>query len=170
MKTCSPGQDLAAQNIQRGCEHGIPSYRHYQKFCTGLFGVPSEFTSLDTEVYLKDLYRASGFADGIDLWVGRLAEKRIEGSNLGPTFACIIGKTFANICDGDRLFWENPGVFTENQRYALGNVRFSKVICENADDITTIIPRAFATGQKQQDCKSLPSLDLNLWKDGSCAP
>ena len=27
--------------------------------------------------------------------VGGLAEKRTEGSNLGPTFAYIIGKTFA---------------------------------------------------------------------------
>ena len=63
----SLGQDLAARNIQRGCEHGIPSYQHYQKFCTGLFGVPSEFASLDTEVYPKNLYRASGFADRIDL-------------------------------------------------------------------------------------------------------
>ena len=164
------GQDLAARNIQRGREHGIPSYRHYQKLCESLFNVPSEFANIDTVGNLKKLYGDIGFADGIDLWVGGLAEKRLEGSNLGPTFACIIGKTFADLRDGDRFFWENPGVFSDDQRYSLGNIRFSKVICDNADDITTIIPRAFATGQKQQDCNRLPSLDLNLWKDGSCAP
>ena len=70
---------------------------------------------MDTKVHLKDLYEASGFADGIDLWVEGLAEKRIEGSNLGLTFACIIGKTLADVCDGDIIFWENPGVFTDNQ-------------------------------------------------------
>ena len=163
------GQDLAARNIQRGREHGIPSYRHYQKLCTSLFGVSSEFASMTTVDNLKKLYGKTGFANGIDLWVGGLAEKRIDGSNLGPTFACIIGKTFADLRDGDRFFWENPGFFTDDQRYSLANIRFSRVICDNADDITTIIPRAFATGQKLQDCRRLPSLDLNLWKDGSCA-
>ena len=78
-------QDFAAQNIQMVA---IPSHQHYQKFCTGLFGVPSEFASLDTKVHLKDLYEASGFADGIDHWVEGLGEKRTEGSNLGLTFAC----------------------------------------------------------------------------------
>ena len=164
----SLGQDLAARNIQRGRDHAIPSYREFQRFCFDTFGVSSEFASVITTVRLHQLYGVSGFADGIDLWVGGLAEKRLEGSNLGPTFACIIGKTFADLRDGDRFFWENPGVFTEDQRNSLSNIRFSKVICDNADDITSIIPSAFETGQEEQDCESLPNLDFNLWKDDSC--
>ena len=50
-------------------------------------------------MHLKDLYGASGFAAGIDLWVGGLAEKRIEGSNLGSTFVWIIEKPFADVCE-----------------------------------------------------------------------
>jgi len=109
------GQDLAARNIQRGREHGIPSYRQFEDFCRDMFGVSAEFASLSTNLRLRNLYGAKGFADGIDLWVGGLAERRIQGSNLGPTFACIIGKTFADLRNGDRFYWENPGVFTDNQ-------------------------------------------------------
>ena len=164
----SLGQDLAARNIQRGREHAIPSYREYQKFCADKFGKSSEFSSLTTELRLKDLY-GSRFNDGIDLWVGGLAEKRLSGSNLGATFSCVIGKTFADIRDGDRFYFENPGVFTDAQRKSLSNIKFSKVICDNGDGITKIIPRAFETGQIEQDCSRLSSLNLSLWKDKSCA-
>ena len=165
----SLGQDLIARNMQRGREHAIPSYREYQEFCYDLFGVSSEFASLTTVLRFRSLYGRRGFREGIDLWVGGMAERRMEGSNLGPTFACIIGKTFADVRDGDRFFWENPGVFTEDQQSSLNTIRFSKVICDNADDITTIIPRVFETGQEEQNCASLSSLNLNLWKDDSCA-
>ena len=165
----SLGQDLAARNIQRGREHAIPSYRDFEKYCLDMFGVSSKFASVATVLKLRNLYGNYGFSNGIDLWVGGLAEKRMEGSNLGPTFACIIGKTFADIRDGDRFFWENPGVFTEDQKNSLSKIRFSKVICENADDVTTIIPSAFQVGQERQKCGSLPSLNLKLWKDDSCA-
>ena len=124
---------------------------------------------MTTEIRLKNLYGIRGYREGIDLWVGGLAEKRIEGSNLGPTFACIIGKTFADLRNGDRFYYENPGVFTDAQKTSLGNIKFSKVICDNADNITKIIPRAFETGQQEEGCDSLSSLNLNLWKDDTCA-
>jgi len=63
------------------------------------------------------------------------------------------------------LYWESPGVFTPNQVDSLSNIRLSKVICDNADEITTIIPKAFETGQEEQSCDSLPALQLNGWKD-----
>ena len=164
----SLGHDLAARNIQRGREHAIPSYREFQKFCFDMFNVSSEFASSSTKRRLQDLYGPEGFKTGIDLWVGGLAEKKMKRSNLGPTFACIIGKTFADLRDGDRFYYENPGVLTEDQRNSISNVKLSKVICDNADDITKIIPRAFEVGQIKQDCYSLPNLNLNFWKDDSC--
>ena len=165
----SLGQDLAARNIQRGREHAIPSYREFQQYCFDRFGVSSKFSNVFTEVRLRNLYGNSGFRTGIDLWVGGLAEETMEGSHLGPTFACIIGKTFADLRDGDRFYYENPGVFTEDQQNSISNVKLSKVICDNADDITKIVPRAFETGQEEKECDSLPSLNLNLWKDDTCA-
>jgi len=44
---------------------------------------------------LRNVYGIAGFSNGIDLFAGGLAEERMTGSSLGPTFACIIGKTFA---------------------------------------------------------------------------
>ena len=165
----STGHDLASLNIQRGREHAIPSYRQFQRYCYNLFGVSSEFASSSTERRLQGLYGSEGFRNGIDLWVGGLAEKKMKRSNLGPTFACIIGKTFADLRDGDRFYYENPSVFTEDQQNSVSNIKFSKVICDNADHITTIIPRAFEAGQRKQYCGSLPSLNVNLWKDDTCA-
>ena len=159
------GQDLASRNIQRGREHGQPSYRTFQEYCFNIYGVPSRFHSLILRLKFRRLYGFTGFRNGIDLFAGGLAEERMSGSNLGPTFACIIGKTFADVRNGDRFYWENPGVFTSSQRDSLSDIRFSKVICDNADDITTIVPKVFQTGQEEQSCDSLPSLDLSHWTD-----
>ena len=163
------GQDLASRNIQRGREHGQQSYRSFQEYCYKIYKVPSRFHSQGVAGRLRRLYGSIGFKDGIDLFAGGLAEERMTGSSLGPTFACIIGKTFADLRDGDRFYWENPdeNVFTESQRDSLSKTRLSKVICDNADDITTIIPKAFEAGKEKQSCDSLPSIELNHWRD-SC--
>ena len=159
------GQDLIARNIQRSREHGTPSYRRFQQACYRVYGVSSAFQNPTTVQKLKALYGSSGFQSGIDLFVGGLAEKRMPGAELGPTFACIIGKTFADLRNGDRFYWENIGVFTSAQRSCLGYVSLAKVICDNSDDITSIIPKALQLGQSQRSCSSLPSLNLAYWKE-----
>ena len=159
------GHDLAARNIQRGREHGIQSYRHYEKYCYELYGVSAKFANKYTEYRLKQVYGPSGFKDGIDLWVGGMAEETYDGSILGPTLSCINGRAFAELRSGDRFYWENPGVFTDYQRETLGYVRLSKVICNNADDIHKIVFNAFETGQDELYYENLPDLDLSLWKD-----
>ena len=57
---------------------------------------------------LRRVYGDYGYENGMDLWVGGLAEEKLAGSTLGPTFACIIGQTFSNLRTGDRFYWENP--------------------------------------------------------------
>ena len=156
------GHDLAARNIQRGREHGIPPYRKFQQYCKEMFGISSSFNNSDK---LRKVYGKKGFKKGIDLFVGGMAEQKMPGSNFGPTFACIIGKTFADLRKGDHFYWENPDVFTDNQRSSLGSVKLSKVICHNSDGITKIIPKALETGQAEQSCNSLPALQLQFWKD-----
>ena len=161
----SLGHDLVSRTIQRGREHGIPSYHAFQQYCYERYGVSSKYANGRTDNNLKHIYGPKGYKDGIDIFVGGIAEDKVEGSNLGPTFACILGEAFANIRNGDRFFVEKPGVFTEDQLTSLRQVRLSKVICTNADNIKLIIPNAFETGQRRQSCIDLPSLDLTLWKD-----
>ena len=42
--------------------------------------------------------------EDIDLFTGGLAERRISGALVGPTFACIIGVQFSHLRRCDR-FW-----------------------------------------------------------------
>ena len=163
------GMDLASRNIQRAREHGVPSYRDFQKHCNAKFGISTDFMSDLTTKRLRYIYGYDGFTDGIDLWVGGLAEDRLKGANLGPTFACIIGQTFSDLRSGDRFYWENPDIFTAGQRETLSKMTIAKVICENADSIPNITPRAFEVGLDKVSCESLPFVDLSQWKDNTCS-
>ena len=163
------GLDLSSQNIQRAREHGVPPYRTWQTYCANIYGFTANFSDKNTDMDLRRVYGDYGYENGMDLWVGGLAEEKIAGSNLGPTFACIIGQTYFNLRTGDRFYWENPNMFSNVQRQTLSQITIAKVICENADNITNISPRAFEYGIDEVSCNSLPSLDLTNWRDPDAA-
>jgi len=117
---------------------------------------------------LKYVYGEAGFKYGIDLWVGSQAEKPLIGANIGPTLACIMGMTFSDVRNGDRFWWQNPGIFTADQQASLATIKLSKVICDNADNISTIKRNVFVSGGQPVRCSGLPSLNLSLWKDNTC--
>ena len=119
--------DLIAINIQRGRDHGLPSYNQYRQFC-GLSKLNS-FSDLNNGEFLTDLDTAAlssvyDSVDDIDLFVGGLIEKPISGPAssapfdlglLGPTFSCIVAENFATLKRSDRFFYElggQPGSFT----------------------------------------------------------
>ena len=106
--------------------------------------------------------------DTVDLWIGGLAEERLQGSLLGPTFACLFGITFSNLRAGDRFFYQNPGQFEEQQLKSIETDSLSRVICDNSDNINTIQPDAFLAGTSRVPCNQIPRLDLSLWKEEIC--
>ena len=106
------GGDLLAINVQRGRDHGIPSYNAYRKRCglaplTSWNERPSE---QDEQIWLK-LKRVYRKVDDIDLYLGGVSERNVKGGSVGPVFACIIGEQFRRLKYGDRFFYtHNPAV------------------------------------------------------------
>lgn len=96
--------DLAAINIQRGRDHGLPEYNAYRAKC-GL-RVAETFDDLRGEISsqavrdkLKEMY---GHPGNVDLWVGGILEDQVDGAKVGPTFRCLLVEQFKRLRDGDR--------------------------------------------------------------------
>jgi hypothetical protein len=103
--------DLAAMNMQRGREHGVPGYTSYREIC----GLPpiSDWTDLLMQGIMRNetVHRYRGIYQSphdIDLWSGGVSEIPAEGSLIGPTFGCIIARQFFALRHGDRFWYELP--------------------------------------------------------------
>ncbi|XP_029468653.1 myeloperoxidase-like [Rhinatrema bivittatum] len=163
------GLDLAAINMQRGREHGLPGYNAWRKFC-GL-SQPRNRNELGNVLQNNDLARKFlnlyGSPNNIDIWMGGVAEPFGPDGRLGPLLSCLIGTQFRNTRDGDRFYFENNGVFTRNQVQALERVTLSHIICKNTR--ITQVPRNVFLGNTFPgdfvDCNQIPALDLSAWRN-----
>ncbi|RCN34312.1 heme peroxidase [Ancylostoma caninum] len=130
--------DLSSINIQRGRDHGHPSYTKYRELCG--MGVATNFDHLSREILntgTRDkLQKVYGSVDRIDLWVGALLEDPVVRGLVGPTVACIVGPQFKRTRDGDRFYYENPGVFTRAQLSEIRKSSLSRIICDNSNTIS----------------------------------
>ena len=161
----SPAMDLASLNIQRGRDHGLQPYPIWKNFCARLFGEVSEFENKLTLIRFLQLY---GSLDTLDLWIGGLAEERLPESLIGATFSCIFGLTFQRVRDGDRFYFERPGVFQPDQLTEIKKGSLSRVICDNSDDINFIQSDAFLSNTSRVSCRQIPSIDLSRWREDAC--
>jgi peroxidase len=125
------GIDLAAINIQRGRDLGLP---HLNEMREALHLVPyhafAEIT--DDAGTVAALEQAFGSVDLVDLWTGGLAESVMPGGFVGETFGVIIADQFARLRDGDRLWWENQG-FDAATEDAIRHTTLSDLILRNTD-------------------------------------
>jgi peroxidase len=136
------GLDLAALNIQRGREMGIAGYNEYREYCG--FPRAKNFNDLIGVFDNRTLHRLASIynnVDDLDLWTAGIAEYPLSGALLGPVFSCIIGEQFAHLRRGDRFWYENsgwPSQFTIEQLNEIRKAKVSRLLCDNADDISTI--------------------------------
>ncbi|XP_047402153.1 lactoperoxidase isoform X1 [Sciurus carolinensis] len=161
------GFDLAAINIQRCRDHGQPGYNSWRGFCD--LSQPRTLEELSSVLKnerlarkLLDLYKTP---DNIDIWIGAIAEPLVERGRVGPLLACLLGQQFQRIRDGDRFWWENPGVFTEKQQNSLRKMSFSRLVCDNTH-ITTVPLNPFQANSYPQgfvNCSAIDTLDLSPW-------
>jgi len=125
--------DLAATNIQRGRDLGLPSLNQMRV----ALGFPaytsfSQITS-DSTVVLA-LQNAYGDIDKVDLWVGGLAEFPATAAMVGPTFQAIIIDQFTRLRDGDSQWFENQPWSASDLEW-LRATTLSDIILRNTDTI-----------------------------------
>ena len=139
----SGGFDLAALNIQRGRDHGLPDYNKVRK-AFGLKQVKSfaDITSDgDTQAALATAY--AGSVNDIDLVSGGLAEDPRPGALLGETYYRIIRDQFTRLRDGDR-FWYQNGQFTNEEVEMMEKTTLKDIIIRNTNlDATEIQDNVF---------------------------
>lgn len=165
------GHDLAAINIQRGRDQGVPGYNDWREWC-GLSRAKS-FGDLEPLLMNKTAYQYSKIykhVDDIDLWSAGIAERKMANSAVGPTMACIIARQFLNTKRGDRFWYENSNQlssFTQAQLKEIKKATLAKLLCMNGDDIPKIQPWAMRLPHPiynaKVPCESLPGLNLKLW-------
>lgn len=101
------GLDLAALNIQRGRDHGLPDLNTYRE-TLGLKPYESfnDLTGGDEKLNrkLSWVYQDVG---QVDPWVGMLCEDPVPGSSVGPTITAAVTDQFQRLRDGDRFWFEN---------------------------------------------------------------
>ncbi|XP_066289159.1 uncharacterized protein [Branchiostoma lanceolatum] len=166
----SPGLDLAALNIQRGRDHGLPGYNAWRVKCglrraARFDDLAREIPDVTTRQKLTSLY---SHVDDIDVFVGGLAEASVPGGVVGPTFACLIGLQFQDLRKGDRFWFENSGQFTEAQLAEIRRTSLARILCDNTDGTTRMQPDVFLQptqpGNERVACSSLPQMDLTKWR------
>lgn len=126
----SGGLDLVALNLQRGRDHGVPSYVSVRQ-ALGL-GTVTSFSDITADVDVQArLEEAYGQVLAIDLWVGGLAEDPLtsEGSQVGPLFRTMLVRQFAALRDGDR-FWYTRDLSADELSRVSGT-RLSQIIRAN---------------------------------------
>ncbi len=107
--------DLAALNMQRGRDHGIPDYNTLRA-AYGLTKV-SAFTEVTSDVTVSNgLAQLYDTVDDIDPWIGGLAEDHVSGAQVGPLFYAIIRDQFIRLRDGDRYYYENDKTITNEEK------------------------------------------------------
>nr|WOJ52299.1 peroxidase-like protein 2 [Halisarca dujardinii] len=167
------GLDLLALNLQRGRDHGLPTYNQYRHFVRQYCGVTrgsvSNFDELAGEMSHESIYGLKSVyshVDDIDLYAGGLAENLFENAPTGPTFWCLNKLQFIHWRHGDRLFYEHPAAFTARQRQEIERITLAKILCRNGDNIDRI-PREVMKRSDSYlpvDCNTIPGIDIGQWQ------
>ncbi|XP_026057745.1 eosinophil peroxidase [Carassius auratus] len=166
--------DLAALNLQRGRDHGLQGYSAWRELC-GLSAPVNESDLagiLGNGVLARKLLHLYGTAKNIDVWVGAISEPALPGGRVGPLLACLIAKQFEALRDGDRLWWQNEGVFSSAQRDALRTTSLSRIICDNTHiQLVPFDPFAHTLHPDELlPCAHIGHMNLSAWREPDTDP
>ena len=140
------GFDLVSLNIQRGRDHGLPSYNDVREALN--LGRLSRFVEVtsDTELQarLASIYAS---VDDIDVWVGGLAEDPLPGALVGRLIFTVLKDQFEALRDGDRYWYQRVLPSTELER--VENTRLADIIRRNTAIRAEIPNDVFHVSQDQ---------------------
>lgn len=165
------GLDLASMNIQRGRDQALPGYNAFRDWC-GLGRATSAedllgYMNSQSVARMSTLYES---IDDIDLFTGGVSEYPLEGAQVGPTFACIIGRQFENLRAADRFWFESSmgaNAFTMAQLDSIKQVSLARLVCANSDGLVSLQEQALLQPHPVLNprtlCATLPDLDISLW-------
>ncbi|CAL1286456.1 unnamed protein product [Larinioides sclopetarius] len=162
-------RDLAALNIMRGRDNGLPDYNTVRRY----FQLPEvrNWTQINPPLFernpelfgaLDQLY--GDRLDDVDLYIGGMLETELEGRP-GPLFRKIIRQQFERIRDADRFWFENThnGIFSESEVSEIRSITLWDVLVNTTGIEPDAIQRNVFTWAEGDPCpqpKQLVSADL----------
>ena len=162
-------RDLAALNIMRGRDNGLPDYNTVRQY----YQLPrvSNWSEINTNLYHKDrelfekleeVYGQGRRMDNIDLYIGGMLE---SNNGPGPLFRRIIKDQFQRIRDADRFWFENnnTGIFSKEEIEAIRDIKLWDVIVNS-----TSINEAEIQKKVSKQSSFIFCFDLNLYLFASC--
>ena len=124
------GLDLAALNIQRGRDHGLPDYNSLRV----MFGLNPvrNFGQINADPQiantLEDLYDR---INNVDPWVGMLSEKPMPGKDIGETLNAILSHQFNTLRQADRFYYTRDPILRANDKATITQTSLADVIRNN---------------------------------------
>ncbi len=122
------GFDLASLNIQRGRDHGLPSYNAVRR-ALGLRPARNFGDVSSRPEIRRRLREAYGAVEDIDLWVGGLAEDPLPGAMVGEVVGLILKDQFEALRDGDRFWYQR--VLSRQEQRQVESTRLADIIRRN---------------------------------------
>jgi len=167
------GLDLVSLNIQRGRDHGIPGYNNYRELC-GLSRATT-FQDFLQEISSEQVARLSSMyshPEDVDLYSGLLSETKRDGTQTGPTLACIIGLQFRHLRHCDRFWYESgdPRVgFSPQQLKEIRSMTLTSLLCRNMDQPGKLPKNCLDLlkydNNEMVECSNIPGPNLAFWKE-----
>jgi peroxidase len=127
--------DLAALNIQRGRDHGLPDFNTCRE--NDHFQLPRIHDWHDLtgdDVTAARLAKAYGAIDALDVWVGALAERPTEGRRVGALLHATLVDQFTRLRDGDAYWYQCDSHLTED-REDIHATRLSDVLRRHTGEL-----------------------------------
>ena len=142
------GFDLAAVNIQRGRDVGLPSYNDARRGL-GLAPATSFLTTDGEQGITSNPEIAARFAEiydsveDVDFWIGGISEDPVNGGLVGELFSVVLTEQFENLRSGDRFFYLNDSSDLAILAPDLENTTLSGIIQQNTTADVVIQENAF---------------------------